>query len=174
MIVGHSKVAAKIKVGKHIRNMGLSTAIEVGIDRDRIDLYKRLKISTPDWIACCYAMPHTDGSFAGDMFLNLSLGPSGTHILGDAIYGPGSVLQRGDFFIVNPLVTHWMYGGRMSETTMRKPWYGLQWVLPRRTFRKEAKKILDAFETKQPHYVNDFGRIVDDRRYIWLSSALPQ
>lgn len=168
MIIGQTKLFKKVEVPSCIRKMGLGTQVEVEKGYVPEWLSRNPKINTPEWIGCCYAMPHTDETYRDEMFLTLSLSPSWTHRVGDAIFGPGQRLERGDFFVVDPRIPHWLYGEEMWKTTRRYPWYGLQWIFPRRSFKKKTLEVLSMFETDL------IGPLNIDSRHSWLHRTLPQ
>lgn len=122
------------------------------------------------WIACCYAMPHVDTAWPDKVFLTLSVLGDRTHVVGDAkSEQPDNVVSLGSLFVVQPLVTHWMFAREAWNDTAAKPWAGLQWEVPRRHAKRKAREIVAKLGGKWRH-VEEI-----DRRYRgWVPQAKEQ
>lgn len=94
------------------------------------------------WIACANVWPHVDDSFAGNLFITLTVfGDAGMHEIGDAYdMGTSSSLCAGDIFVVDPMIVHWLAPAWGS--TNDNAWVGVQWEVPIAEAKQKAREIV--------------------------------
>ena len=114
----------------------------------------------PHWIGAKNVPPHNDADFFGDKyFLNLTLS-SDDHIFGNAKYSienkngndpEGFQVPVGTIFKTDPRVVHWLF---CSKPSSKYVWIGVQWDIPRRSWKKDSQIIVK-------NLVDNYQEIVD-------------
>lgn len=93
------------------------------------------------WISCCYAWPHVDLGWRGQVFLTVSVVSS--HEAADALTPEcRNAVPVGRLFVVDPTVRHWLTPIDSHVSTHTPPWVGLQWEVPRRKAKEKAREIV--------------------------------
>lgn len=93
------------------------------------------------WIGCCYAWPHIDPYWKGQLFITLSVVSS--HSVSD-VYNPDPLeVPRGTLFVIDPMTRHWLQHKDAWWSKKNAPWVGLQWEVPNRQAAKKAREIVE-------------------------------
>jgi len=98
-----------------------------------------------DWMSCEWAVPHRDELFEDSYFIILAV--KSKHCLGTEAYcDPDLEIRRGDLFLIDPACLHWLFPRCMyppHRQIRATKFIALQWVVPRNTWKRTAKKIIE-------------------------------
>lgn len=95
------------------------------------------------WISCCYATPHVDKSKGWDHQVFLTVSVLSNHMAGDALAShPQMPVPPGRLFVVDPLVTHWLFDKDSWERKAARSWIGLQWEVDRSEAASKARELV--------------------------------
>lgn len=98
------------------------------------------------WISCCYATPHLDKGKGWDDLLFLTVSVLSQHVAGDALSEqPQMPVDKGCLFVIDPLVTHWLFDKDSWERKAARSWIGLQWEVERSQAAQKAGELVHQF-----------------------------
>ena len=110
------------------------------------------------WISCCYATPHVDKGKGWDHQVFLTVSVRSSHWAGDALtVNPQVPVPHGRLFVIDPLVTHWLFDKDSWERKAARSWIGLQWEVSRSDAASKARELVSQF--------NGRWLPMDDERY---------
>jgi hypothetical protein len=148
-----------VAVRKHIKIWSRYYSVEQKECADK-NLLKMHPTIHPVWIGCKAVPPHNDVDFFRDkFFLNLTIS-SNDHIFGDARYSiankdddnpDGFGVPVGTIFKTDPRIVHWLFNERYSS---KEIWIGVQWEIPRRSWKKDSKIIIK-------NLIDNYSEVVD-------------
>lgn len=133
MKIAHIPIPPDLHIPKLVLQIAKKPQVDTSI--------KKVPLGAELWIACCYAMPHVDEEFAGELFLILSV--ISHHEIGDAhSISPNMSAGQGSLFVVDPMVCHWLVNIDSWDTTKTKPWIGVEWMVKKKDGKKKAHEIV--------------------------------
>lgn len=92
------------------------------------------------WIGCCYAWPHIDPYWKGQLFITLSVVSS--HSVSDVLDPDPHEVPRGTLFVIDPMTRHWLQHVDAWHARVTAPWVGLQWEVKKKDAAKVAREIV--------------------------------
>lgn len=137
MIVAHLPIPRGLVIPERILQASRTPQIDVST--------QSVPMGAAEWIACCQATPHDDTHMGDNDLLYVTLAVRARHSLGDArSIDPAIHLQRGDLFVVDPKVVHWLFAADAWQSMRKRPFVGLQWKVSKRKAREQIEKIVRA------------------------------
>ena len=117
----------------------LETGFDIDVITDAAGLMPIPLADEADWIGCFQALPHTDESWRGSIFITLAV--RGAHHF-EYMAGPGKVLsipvRPGTLFAFDPTRLHWL---KPNDQAQEEGFLGLQWEARREAFPRTYREI---------------------------------